>query len=239
MLTDAETTPTSYKWLDEIAANFTPDKDVVIAYTAIKPKKGLLNSLIQYDNHTQAMNYLGNAKLGNPYMGIGKNLAFRRKLFFDYEGFVSFYSIPVGEDDVLINKIANRKNTNCVISSDSINISKAKRNMFEFGVEKKRRAKARKYFKFKDRLVISFIPFTTFLLYAGLALCLIIGIPWQYVIVALIIRYTTQIIIYHKSSKILGTKKIAIFAPIFELYFIFYNTIIELKTLFRKGNKWN
>lgn len=239
IFTDADTIPTSYRWIEEIVKAFTPGKEIVLGYNAIESKKGILNSLIQYDNQSIAMNYLGHAILGNPYMGKGKNLAFKKELFFKNNGFISHYNIPTGEDDLFINMVSNSKNTNYVLSQDSINLSKAKTNLYDFTKLKEKLFLSQKHFKLSDRFMISLIPFTTFLIYILVGLAIYIGIPWQYVITALIIRYTTQIIVYYKSSKLLGTKKIAIFAPIYEIFFIIYNTIIRGRTLFSKGKKWN
>ncbi|MDY0054386.1 MAG: glycosyltransferase [Bacteroidales bacterium] len=239
ILTDDDTMPTCYTWIDEIVERFTKGKEIVIGYTAIETKKGLLNSLIQYDNHTIALNYLGNAILGNPYMGRGKNLAFKRDLFFRQGGYISHYVIPVGEDDIFINKVSTKKNTNFVLSKDSINLCKARVKYRDFKMDKKKLILSQKHFKLIDRFIIDLIPFTTFLIYLLFGFAIYINIPWQYLITALIIRFSVQIIIYYRTIKALGTKKIAIFAPLFELFFMFYNTIIRINTLTSKGKKWN
>lgn len=239
ILTDDDTMPTCYTWIDEIVERFTKGKEIVIGYTAIETKKGLLNSLIQYDNHTIALNYLGNAILGNPYMGRGKNLAFKRDLFFRQGGYISHYVIPVGEDDIFINKVTTKKNTGFVLSKDSINLCKTRNTFRDFKMDKKKLILSQKHFKLKDRFIIDLIPFTTFLIYLLFGFAIYINIPWQYLITAIIIRYIVQIIIYYRTIKALGTKKIAIFAPLFELFFMFYNTIIRINTLTSKGKKWN
>lgn len=238
LLTEADTIPSSFHWISEMVKGFTDKKQIVLGFTAYETKKGFLNTLIHYENQTIAMNYLGLAMLGNPYMGIGHNLAYTREMFFKEGGFISQYNIPVGEDDLFINKVANPRNTSIVISSDSINLAAPKERFAEWVIQKKKHCLSRRYFKLKDKTLTFLLPLTTFLLYTLAIVSIVFQFPWIYVVAGLLLKYVTQIIYYFRSSKTLGTKKIAIFAPIFEILFLFFNTIIKLTTLFTKRNKW-
>lgn len=238
LLTEADSIPTSYDWISEIVKGFTENKEIVLGYNAYEKKAGLLNAFIQFENQTISMNYLGYAMLGNPYMGIGKNLAYKRSLFFENGGFISHYNIPVGDDDLFVNKVAKPKNTSVVLSSDSIILSSAKTRYYDWVMQKKKYYSSLKHFKFKDRFLTSLLPVSTFFLYLLVAASIVLGVPWQYVVVALLIRYIFQIICYYRASLVLGTKKIAIFAPLFELFFLFYNTIIRITTLLTKKKRW-
>ena len=57
------------------------------------------------------MRYLGFALAGSPYMGIGRNLAYRKSLFFDRKGFSAHLSLRRGDDDLFVNQVACRDNT--------------------------------------------------------------------------------------------------------------------------------
>ncbi len=238
LLTEADTIPSSYHWISEMVKGFTDNKQIVLGYTAYETRKGLLNKLIHYENQTLAMNYLGLGMIGSPYMGLGRNLAYTREMFFKQGGFISQYNIPVGDDDLFINKVANPRNTSVIITSDSINLSIPKEKMYEWIIQKKKHYTSLRHFKLKDKLITSLIPFTTFLLYALAIVSIVFKFPWEYVVVGILLKYIVQIFYYFRSSKTLGTKKIAIFAPIFEIMFMFFNTIINATTLFTKRKKW-
>lgn len=238
LLTEADTQPLSYNWITEMVKGFEPKTQMVIGYTNYETKKTLLSSLIQYEHQTSSINYLGNAVLKNPYMGTGKNLAFTKKMFFAVNGFISQYNIPVGEDQLFVNKYANSKNTKAILTKDSINQSSTKEKLFEWMLQKKKDYRSLSYFKLKDKLIVSLMPITTTLIYALITLSIIYKFPWEYVVIALIIKYTIQIIIYFKTSRKLGTKQLAFLAPIYEIIFIPINTIIRISSLLTKRNQW-
>jgi glycosyltransferase involved in cell wall biosynthesis len=234
LLTDADTIPLGYNWISEMVKSFFDKKQIVLGFSRHQIKKGFLNSLIHYDSQVTAMNYLGLALIGKPYMGTGKNLAYSRKMFFKEGGFISQYNISVGDDDLFINKVATKQNTSVSINEKSINISSPKETFSEWILKKKKQYISRRYFQLKDKLTTLILPLTTLFLYTLAIISLIFGFPWEYVVLGLIIKFTIQIIYYYRSSKTLGTKKIAIFAPLFEILFLFLNTIIQINTLMTK-----
>jgi biofilm PGA synthesis N-glycosyltransferase PgaC len=57
------------------------------------------------------MQYLGMAIRGIPYMGVGRNLAYRKDLFFRKKGFGAHNHIISGDDDLFVNANASGANT--------------------------------------------------------------------------------------------------------------------------------
>ena len=80
----AECQPAGFEWLKNIMFNFTKKKSIVLGYASCKQSKGLFNKIVQYDNLRTAINYIGLALCGQPYMGDGRNLAYRKDLFFKF-----------------------------------------------------------------------------------------------------------------------------------------------------------
>ena len=80
---DADCVPVSNKWLTRMQENFGKDTDIVLGYGGYEQRKGFLNAYIRYDTLYIAMQYLGRAILRKPYMGVGRNLAYRKSLFFN------------------------------------------------------------------------------------------------------------------------------------------------------------
>ena len=54
-----------------MVSRFTEKTDFVLGYGGYFTAKGLLNKYIRYDCMTIAMQYLGMAMRGIPYMGVG------------------------------------------------------------------------------------------------------------------------------------------------------------------------
>ena len=113
VFTDADCQPDSDKWLSLITSNFDEKTDITLGYGGYLKEKGLLNMYIRFDSMFIAMQYIGMALRGIPYMGVGRNLAYRRSLFFKNKGFGTHNHIISGDDDLFVNSVASKANT-CV-----------------------------------------------------------------------------------------------------------------------------
>lgn len=121
VLTESNCKPVSDNWLSSIARNFVPGVDVVLGYTRMMDKSGAKQSGFQVFNRALfAMKYFSFAILKKPYMGVGSNLAYRKEVFFANKGFSSKLNLHFGDDDLLVNEIANGRNTRIEVSPDSI-----------------------------------------------------------------------------------------------------------------------
>ncbi len=234
LLTESDTKPKDYNWITTMVKGFREGKEIVLGFTNFEHRPTFLNTLMHYENQTIALNSLGNAILGNPFMGQGRNLAYTKELFFRTGGFISQYNVSVGEDDLFINKNANSHNTAVILSPDSINKCSPKDRKGEWIIQKKKRLKSIKHFKLQDQITYSLMPLTTLLIYTLMILSIIYLFPWQYLVGALILKYTLQIIVYYKSSNRLGTKQVAFISPLLEILFLPIDTIIRISTLFTK-----
>ena len=87
VMTEANCCPQSNQWLRLMARNFTSRTEVVLGYSGYERGRNWLHRRAAFDNLFTAMRYLGFALAGSPYMGIGRNLAYRKSLFFDQKGF--------------------------------------------------------------------------------------------------------------------------------------------------------
>jgi biofilm PGA synthesis N-glycosyltransferase PgaC len=119
VFTDADCEPASNQWLKKIASNFTGDKKIVLGYGGYFSRKDFLNKYIRYDTLTIAMQYLSFAISGFPYMGVGRNIAYRKSFFYKTAGFSRHLHILSGDDDLFVNENANKQNTAVEFSHDS------------------------------------------------------------------------------------------------------------------------
>jgi hypothetical protein len=82
--------------------------EIVIGYGAYNKRPGLLNKIIRFETFHSALQYLSFALAGTPYMGVGRNLSYKKDVFLRNKGFSSINHIPGGDDDLFINKVANK-----------------------------------------------------------------------------------------------------------------------------------
>lgn len=67
-----------------------------------------------------SMRFLGKALGGKPYMGIGRNMAYRKDIYVKHKGFYNQLTLSRGDDDLFINEIADKGNTKVCVDSNSI-----------------------------------------------------------------------------------------------------------------------
>ena len=56
-------------------------------------------------------------------MGVGRNLSYKKSVFFRHKGFSSHNNLASGDDDLFINKAATKKNIAIVIDKDAFTLS--------------------------------------------------------------------------------------------------------------------
>ncbi|MCK9617699.1 MAG: glycosyltransferase [Lentimicrobiaceae bacterium] len=238
LLTDADCNPRSRQWIRQMQSQFDNKTEIVLGYGGYECIKGLLNKLIRYDTLQVAMQYLSLAKAGLPYMGVGRNLAYRKSLFYKNNGFISHYRIQSGDDDLFINRVAHRKNTRVEVSLHSHTISVAKTSFRDWMRQKKRHLSTGRYYKTRHKIVLGLFSSTRFLFFLTLAWLLCSGFNYYVVLLALLLRMISQLIITRHCMKQLSEKQFLFLTPIFEIFLFFTNATAGFLTIFSRKQVW-
>ncbi|MDR1006525.1 MAG: glycosyltransferase [Bacteroidales bacterium] len=239
LLTNANCIPNSYLWINNMVEGLTQKKTTVLGFNLYERKKTLLNNFIQYDSLNNALNYEGMALLGNPYKATGDNLIISRKQFFDTGGFIPLYNISCGDMELYVNRTAKKKDTSVVLDEDAFVRTQAPQSFSAWRRQKKRKIKTAYHYKFSDKLLVSILPLTSFLFYAALVLLFILGMPWEWILGAVLLKFIVHSLFFFKGSSVLMKNKLCIFAPLFEIFFLIFNTIIGFNVLFSKKDRWD
>jgi len=125
VFTDADCKPASNQWLRIMSETFTENKQIILGYAPYFRTKGIINRIIRYDTAFIGVSYLSFALAKMPYMGVGRNLAYTKKVFESVRGFKSHYSLPSGDDDLFIQEAAVNQNYTIQISPETFCYSKA------------------------------------------------------------------------------------------------------------------
>ncbi len=120
VFTEPNCTPTSNKWLKEYTEEITDHNEIILGYTKYEMVKSKFHRMVAYDHILMAMRYLGFAKAGVPYTGIGSNMAYQKDLFFAQKGYVNQLNLQRGEDEIFINSSATAQNTSVVSTPESV-----------------------------------------------------------------------------------------------------------------------
>ena len=106
LLTDADCTPASDYWLRYMIAPLARGYQLVLGCSPYRNQPGLLAWWQRYEATQTALQYQGLARLGHPYMGVGRNLAYHRNFFMAAGGFTAHAHQLGGDDDLLVNGYA-------------------------------------------------------------------------------------------------------------------------------------
>jgi len=239
VFTDADCKPVSKNWIKHISAHFTDKQTIVLGYGAYsKIKNSFLNKLIRFETLIAAIQYFSFAKIGIPYMGVGRNLAYTREDFFNANGYTNHIKIPSGDDDLFINQIATKKNTAICFSKESFTESIPKTKYRDWYKQKRRHISTAKYYKLKHKILLSIIYITNFLFWL-LAITLFVNSHYLLIVIGLfLLRLITQYVIIDFSAKKLNERDILILLPFLEIFLIINQFIIFINNLISKPTHW-
>lgn len=238
LLTDADCRPTSNKWIKRMAEKFEEPTKIVLGFSPYCKKPGLLNSFIRFESFLTGIQFIGMAMMGRPYMGVGRNLAYRKELFLDNKGFNSHLEITGGDDDLFVNQHAISENTSVSIGTGALVFSKPKKTWKEFLYQKLRHLSVGKKYKLSDKILLGLFSLSWMLTWF-LVLPRIFFLPFAKVlIVFFVIRMTLVIFAMHFGPRKLGSSFEAWKTPILDFMYAFYYLVTGVKALFVKKVKW-
>ncbi len=236
---DADCYPTSKNWITEMSSHFSPEKTIVLGYGAYeKIPSSFLNKIIRYETLLTAVQYFSWSKIGKPYMGVGRNLAYHKNEFFKVDGFKNHLKVRSGDDDLFINEVANSLNTTICYSKNSFTYSAPKTSFQDWINQKRRHISTAIYYKFFDRAQLSLF-FTSQILFILLPIALLM-FQFQWIIVICLIgfRYICNWIIIGYAAKKLNEKDVILWYPIIEIILIFTQISIFIKNSYSKPAHW-
>ncbi len=239
LLTDADCRPASNVWIKEMAKKFDEKTQLVLGYSPYQRKKGVLNVFIRYETLLTAIQYLSSAISGSPYMGVGRNLAYRKSFFMEMKGFKGHSKVTGGDDDLFVNQHATKKNTKVSIGAESIIRSVPKSSWKTYIHQKRRHLSVGKFYKPGDKIKLTFFTLSHLLMWITFVV-LILVLKEPYVVLGgLIFKLAIQYLIISLSLKKLGDKFKLIWLPVLDFCFIFYYLFSGFTAFFSKNIKWS
>ncbi|MFC3811047.1 glycosyltransferase [Lacihabitans lacunae] len=163
LFTDADCRPSSDLWIRNMVNQLTDDKDIVLGFSRYDLELGGLNALIRYETFQTALQYFSFALAKAPYMGVGRNLMYRKELFWNNNGFASHHGLLSGDDDLFVNQAANKNNVAISISEETVTNSVPKKTWDEWFVQKRRHLSVGKKYKLKDKVNLGLLWFSQLL----------------------------------------------------------------------------
>jgi glycosyltransferase involved in cell wall biosynthesis len=238
LLTDADCKPASVNWLSIMSQGFREGKEIVLGYGAYHKKPGFLNKVIRYETFFSALQYLSFALAGVPYMGVGRNLAYKKELFFRNKGFTNHQHLASGDDDLFVNSAGNAQNVSVVIDKQAFTYSEPKTSWNRWFRQKTRHMSTGKHYRFGHKLLLGLFSLTHFLFYPAFIVSMFYWPLMEYVLVIFGVKLLVQSIIFFFALRKLDESDLFKFTWLMDIFMCLYYIIFTPALFFKTKNRW-
>ncbi len=176
LLTDADCRPQGPYWVAAMANCFDKETDIVLGFSPYLSQKGFLNKLIRFETLHTAYLYGGFALLGLPYMGVGRNLAYRKEIYFKSNARQKFKETLSGDDDLLVNEMAHRSNTKICGINEGIVWSSPKTTWPGWWHQKRRHLSAGVQYNWGTKALLGLVHLPVLLVYVLIVIFILLGV---------------------------------------------------------------
>ncbi len=237
LLTDADCQPATNNWIDGMQKHIRGPVEIVLGYAPYYKKKGFLNLFIRHETVYTAIQYLSFALIGQPYMGVGRNLAYKKKLFFQVGGFSSHQHLLSGDDDLFVNAAAHAHNTAICIDPQTFMYSEAEKNWPDFFRQKARHLTTGKHYNHRHKALLGILSLGHILHIVG-GFFIIYKISIIFVVLMYVARMLVVLTIMRPILKKLNESSLLKWIPLLDAVFVIYYLVFAPVLLFRKHKQW-
>ncbi len=243
LFTDADCRPLTPNWITSIVRNFNDQTEFVLGHGNYYREHGFISKMVSYDTLTIAMQYMGFAQLGYPYMGVGRNMAYRKSTFFNHKGFAGFLHVASGDDDLLINAFGKKHNTRIEPSLEAETLSLPKTTFRDWYYQKLRHLSTVDVYQSSSKMWIGLEPLSRGLFYLTILLLTIFNynnpVILSIVIGSFLLRFLTQFIIINLTAKTYKDKGFGLSIILFDILLPLINLyILTIGKIFRRKAKF-
>ncbi len=238
LLTDADCRP-GPKWIASMGALFQDKNQIVIGYSPYEKHRGYLNSFIRFESLVTGIQFIGWALLGKPYMGVGRNLGYRKELFLSNKGFNKHLGVTGGDDDLFVNEHATKSNVGVCVGRDSLTPSIPKKTWQQFFRQKIRHLSVGTRYRFSDKLKSGVFSMTWVLSWIfALPMSLTSEAVALHLWVGFAMREILLMIVMHQGARTLGDSLKVWKTPLLDFNYAIYYLGTGLVALVSKRVRW-
>jgi hypothetical protein len=230
--------PASEFWMQRMQEGFDNGIDIVLGYGAYYKKAGFLNKVIRFETFHSALQYLSYALAGMTYMGVGRNLSYKKDLFLRNKGFSSLNHIPSGDDDLFINMVATPTNTAIVIEKEAHTLSEPETTWKNWLRQKYRHYTTAKYYRPKHKFLLGLYSLTHISTYA-LFIVSVILYTWWVAVAILAVKLLVQAIVWKKAMKKLDEQDLWPMFIVWDIWMLIYYVLFVPALWKRPAKNWS
>jgi len=238
LMTDADCSPASDHWASHMT---NIDSPFVLGYGPMTKAKGVVALFSRFETYLTAVQYFSYAIIGIPYMGVGRNMKIDKKIVLDHQDMVKGGHLASGDDDLMINALANGKNTSICLHPESFIYSMPKLTFKDFMIQKTRHISTSAYYKPIHKVLLGLFSASQLIFFIGLIICLVIGtITLKLALLLLVVKWGIQQFVNYFVMKKLKEGDLFWKFPLLDIIHFAYLLFLPLYFLFNKNNsRWS
>jgi glycosyltransferase involved in cell wall biosynthesis len=245
LLTDVDCIPQSKNWINLMTRPIREEnKAFSLGFSQYKGDKSLFHKWIQFETLWTAIQYMAFAIWKAPFMGVGRNLSYRKSFFLEKKAFKGLWHIDCGDDDLFVNRYANGKNTAVVIDPESVTFTNHGKTWKSYFNLKKKHFHAGKYYKASDKPKVGLYVFSHLVFWiCSISLLVFSGIlqNWEHfglILGIILVRFILiQKIVTSARKKLEGSKRV-FWTGFFDIMYLGYFWIIGTLGYQSKRVRW-
>jgi glycosyltransferase involved in cell wall biosynthesis len=238
LFTDADCIVPSSKWISFMVSSFFSPKTIILGVSPYLPNKTLLNKVIQFETGMTAINYLSYALAGVPYMGVGRNMGYQKRLFLDSKGFHPHNKLSGGDDDLFLQKVISPTNVAICLEKDTFVYSHPKTSWLDWFEQKKRHYSVSKFYSNNSKILLGLFHSSYLLSYILFFLLLFSQEFRLYSFIIFLVRLITFWILGTKLLNKLASKTEWYLFPLLEIFHCFTVVVLGVQGLKARKIKW-
>ena len=237
LLTDGDCAPASAHWLAYLANSLseTPATEIALGYAPLIQAPGLLNSWARFETAYTALQYLAFAQVGMPYMGVGRNMAWKRRLFYQAGGFVRHADLPSGDDDLLVNAVAQPGRVALCLAPGSFMSSAAKTTWGAWQRQKQRQLGSSLWYRWWHQIILGTLAASHTLHYL---FALLLLLAWYHPVVVLsiwLLRLGAVLLVWRRVLRGFQERELLAWAPLHDIALSIYYAAFVPFSFLRSG----
>ena len=238
LLTDADCYPLSTKWISGMTSALISKKiQIVFGYAPYERcDNSFLNKLIRFETLWTATQYLSFALIKQPYMGVGRNLLYEKKLYVKANGFASHSDIPSGDDDLFVNQVVTQKNFSLFLHEKTYMYSMPKTTWNGYFSQKTRHFSVGTRYLLKHKILLGLVSMSHFLFLVTGVCLLYSNISTMFAATNITARMFLVWFIYSKISIRLREPQLLWWFPILDVLYVFFYLIFAPSLILRTSS---
>ncbi len=230
---DADKKIHSNNWLVQLTSHFTLNKTIILGSFFYSKQKGFFNKYLRFFHTMQQLQSVAWTKISQPYSLNLQQIAFKKEDFYNVNGFINHMQKPLFMNEYFVNDASTSKNTTICEHPDAM-IETEALNKTDFKIFKNQQIQLLSNLKGSAAFKIKLFNLFQFLFFVT-AIASFITLEYWYVTLAIVLlRYLIIWILFAKAAKKFRYNDLALYFPVFDLFYIFMQIQLFLGNLFKK-----